>query len=129
MAWTLLSPESPLEGLPDGPTRHPSWSIPAGSRRGGAGTPPAPTETGAFSLARSCDDLLLVSTNEIVALHAVQRAQAYLARKGLEPSKIRLIVNRYSNQVGLCREAIQTALSGGGLRDAAQRLRSDPAVR
>jgi Flp pilus assembly CpaE family ATPase len=57
-----------------------------------------------------CDDLLLVSTNELVALHAVQRTLAYLAGNGFDRSKIRLIVNRYSEQAGLSREAIQTAL-------------------
>jgi pilus assembly protein CpaE len=106
----LLSPESPLEALPDGADPTPILDY---SRRFYDAV--VLDTAGAYgdwsvSLARSCDDLLLVSTNELVALHAVQRAQAYLARKGLEPSKIRLIVNRYSNEVGLRREAIQTAL-------------------
>jgi pilus assembly protein CpaE len=106
----LLSPESPLEGLPDAADPAPILEY---SRRFYDAV--VLDTAGAYgdwsvSLARLCDDLVLVSTNELVALHAVQRAQAYLARNGLEPSKIRLIINRYSNQVGLDREAIQTAL-------------------
>jgi pilus assembly protein CpaE len=106
----LLSPESPLEGL--GEAADPAPILSYSRQFYGA----VVLDTGgaygdwSVSLARLCDELLLVSTNELVALHAVQRAQAYLARNGLDPSKIRLIVNRYSKDVGLRREAIQTAL-------------------
>lgn len=106
----LLSPESPMEGL--GEAADPAPILSYFRRFYGA----VVLDTGgaygdwSVSLASLCDDLLLVSTNELVALHAVQRALAYLAKNGLDRSKIRLILNRYSKEVGLRREAIQTAL-------------------
>lgn len=66
-----------------------------------------------LSLARMCDDLLLVTTNELAALHAVLRAQAYLRSNGADWSKTRLVINRYSDVVGLRREGIETALRSG----------------
>jgi pilus assembly protein CpaE len=106
----LLSPESPMEGF--GEAADPAPILSYSRRFYGA----VVLDTGgaygdwSVSLARLCDDLLLVSTNELVALHAVQRTLAYLAGNGFDRSKIRLIVNRYSEQAGLSREAIQTAL-------------------
>ena len=63
-----------------------------------------------LALATICDDLLLVTTNELPALQATQRALAYLDRNRVERSKIRLIVNRYSREVGLSKDAVATAL-------------------
>jgi len=105
----LLSPESPLEGLPDGADPTPILEY---SRRFYDAV--VLDTAGAYgdwsvSLARSCDDLLLVSTNELVALHAVQRAQAYLARKGLEPSRSGSSSTATRTRLGFA-GAIQTAL-------------------
>jgi Flp pilus assembly CpaE family ATPase len=54
---------------------------------------------------------MLVTTNELPALHSTQRAIAHLERNGIERSKIKLVVNRFNADLGLDREAIQTALS------------------
>ena len=63
-----------------------------------------------LSLARLADELLVVSTNELPALQATQRAFSYLDTQRVERTKIRLLVNRYNRDVGLSREVIETAL-------------------
>lgn len=60
--------------------------------------------------ARMADEILLVTTNELPALQATQRALAYLESNQIPPSKIRLVVNRYQRDVGLNRDVIGTAL-------------------
>jgi pilus assembly protein CpaE len=60
--------------------------------------------------ARMANDLLLVTTNELPALQAAQRALSYLDANRIGRWKIRLIVNRYLRDVGLSREVIATAL-------------------
>ena len=69
-----------------------------------------PYEEWGINLARLADTLLLVTTNELPALHCTQRALAYLSRNGIPRAKINLVVNRYNPDVGLDREAIETAL-------------------
>jgi pilus assembly protein CpaE len=60
--------------------------------------------------ARAANELLLVTTNELPALQAAQRALSYLDANRIGRWKIRLIVNRYMRDVGLSREVIATAL-------------------
>jgi pilus assembly protein CpaE len=73
-------------------------------------------------IARLCDELILVTTNELPALHSTQKAIVNLERNGIERGKIKLVVNRYDANLGLDREAITTAL---GL-DIFHVLPSDP---
>ena len=63
-----------------------------------------------LSQAHMCDELLLVCTNELIALQAVQRALSYLESNNVGRWKIRIVVNRYDKHVGLSRESIATAL-------------------
>ena len=63
-----------------------------------------------LSILRLCDEILLVSTNELPALQATQRALNYLDHNRIDRSKIKLIVNRYNRDVGLSREVIETAI-------------------
>ena len=72
-------------------------------------------------IASLCDELLLVTTNELPALHSTQKALAHLEATGVDTSKIRLVVNRYDANLGLDREAISTALN----RDVLQTLPND----
>ena len=65
----------------------------------------------AEEVAKLCDELVLVTTNELPALHSTQRAIAHLERNEIERSKIKLVVNRFNADLGLDREAIQTALN------------------
>ena len=60
--------------------------------------------------ARQANELLLVTTNELPALQAAQRALSYLDTNRIGRWKIRLLVNRYLRDVGLSREVIGTAL-------------------
>lgn len=63
-----------------------------------------------LTLARTCDELLLVTTNELPALQSTQRALAYLERSRIDRSKIRILVNRYHKDIGLSRDVIEAAL-------------------
>jgi len=60
--------------------------------------------------ARMANDLVLVTTNELPALQAAQRALSYLDTNRIGRWKIRLLVNRYMRDVGLSKEVIATAL-------------------
>jgi pilus assembly protein CpaE len=71
---------------------------------------PGPLSDWHLSLARSADEVLLVTTNELAAMHASVRAIQLLELAGTERSRIRLIVNRYEKDNGLVQEAIETAL-------------------
>lgn len=63
-----------------------------------------------LNAARGANELLLVTTNELPALQAAQRALSYLDTNRVGRWKIRLVVNRYLRDVGLSREVIGTAL-------------------
>jgi len=63
-----------------------------------------------LDLARLSDEILLVCTNELPALQAAQRALAYLDRNRIDRGKIHVVVNRFSRDLGLSREMIETAL-------------------
>jgi pilus assembly protein CpaE len=63
-----------------------------------------------LNCARAANELLLVTTNELPALQAAQRALSYLDTNRIGRWKIRLVVNRYLRDVGLSREVIGTAL-------------------
>jgi len=76
----------------------------------------------AEELAKLCDELMLVTTNELPALHSTQRAIAHLERSGIERSKIKLVVNRFNADLGLDQTAIQTAMN----LDVFQLLPDDP---
>jgi len=64
----------------------------------------------AASIAAASDQVLLITTNELPALRATQRVFQNLERTQLDRSKIHLVVNRYSPDVGLNQGAIETAL-------------------
>jgi len=63
-----------------------------------------------LSQAQLADEVLLVTTNELTSLQAVQRALSYLDASGVGRWKVRLIVNRYDRHVGLSKDVIGTAL-------------------
>jgi len=71
---------------------------------------PGPLSEWDLSLARSADEVLLITTNELSAVHATLRAIQLLEHAGADRSRFRLIVNRYEKENGLVREAIETAL-------------------
>ena len=57
-----------------------------------------------------CDELLLVTTNELSALHATRRSLEYLEQNGLDRQKLKLVVTRYTPATGLKRDDVETAL-------------------
>jgi pilus assembly protein CpaE len=62
------------------------------------------------ALARVADEVLVVSTNELGALHAASRGMHYLEEEGVPAQKTRLIINRLNPDAGLTRELIEMAL-------------------
>jgi pilus assembly protein CpaE len=62
------------------------------------------------SLARSCDDLLLVTTNELPALQGAQRALAYLEACQVGREKLRVVLNRFNPDIGLNKDLVGSAL-------------------
>jgi pilus assembly protein CpaE len=64
-------------------------------------------------LMRLADELILVTTNELPALHATQRALGALERGGMSRSKPRILVNRQQTRLGLAEDAISVALDAG----------------
>lgn len=64
-----------------------------------------------LSQAHLADEILLVTTNELTALQAVQRALSYLDANNVGRFKLRLIVNRYDRHAGLSNDVIGTALN------------------
>ena len=79
-----------------------------------------------LSQAQRADEILLVTTNELTALQAVQRALGYLEANGVQRYKIKLIVNRYDRHAGLSKDVIGTALTHRHLSHHAHRLRRHP---
>lgn len=72
----------------------------------------APTPTGwNLSVARACDQLLLVCTTDLLSLHAAQRVLAWLERSDIDPDKIRLVVNQHAKTSGLQLERVPVALN------------------
>lgn len=57
-----------------------------------------------------CDELLLVTTNELAALHATRRAIEWLDQNGAGSAKIKLLVTRYTAATGLKRDDVERAL-------------------
>jgi len=70
----------------------------------------AGAQPGALEFIRLADQILLVSTNELVALHATRRSVDYMEKNAIDRRRLRLVVNRYSPATGLKREEVQAAL-------------------
>lgn len=65
---------------------------------------------GNYGFAAEADHLLLVTTNELPALHAARRALAYLDETASARTKLKLIVNRYNPASGLKQSDLNAAL-------------------
>jgi len=63
-----------------------------------------------LALARLADELLLVTTPELPALHATQRVLAYWDEQGVSRNRLRLLLNRYTEERNLPADAIEAAL-------------------
>ncbi len=56
------------------------------------------------------DQIILVTTNELAALHATRRAVEFLDLTIADRNRLRLVVNRYSPATGLKRDDVKAAL-------------------
>jgi pilus assembly protein CpaE len=54
-----------------------------------------------LSIARAADEIVLVSTTDLPSLQSAQRAMAYLEHHRVDASKVKLVVNRYTKDIGL----------------------------
>jgi Flp pilus assembly CpaE family ATPase len=63
-----------------------------------------------LSLARLCDELLLVTGTDLPSLQAAQRALVYFDRHRIDTSRVKLIVNRSNKTIGLNVQNIAKAL-------------------
>ena len=70
-----------------------------------AGAQPA-----AIEFAQLSDRILLVSTNELVALHSTRRSIERLEHHSVDRRRLLLIMNRYTPSTGLKRDEVETAL-------------------
>jgi len=106
----LLAPELIAEGIQD--LRDPTPIIEYARHNYDVVVVDAGSVYGEWNLnqARLATELLLVTTNELPALQAAQRALSYLDTNRIGRWKVRLVVNRYHRDVGLSREVIGTAL-------------------
>ncbi|MCC7496792.1 MAG: hypothetical protein IT160_04385 [Bryobacterales bacterium] len=106
----MLSPESPVDGINELQDATPLIEYARGNYDAVIVDTSGAYGDWSLTLAANCDDLLLVTTNELPALQAAQRTLAYLERNRIDRSKIKLLINRYNREVGLNKEMIETAL-------------------
>lgn len=106
----LLSPENPIDVESSSADPSPLFDFARQAYEIITVDAPGPYGKWANSLAHLADELLLVTTNELPALRATQRVLQNFDRQGIDRAKVKLIVNRYSAEVGLNQEAIETAL-------------------
>jgi len=62
------------------------------------------------SIAKTADEVLIVSTNELPALQATSRGLLYLESAGVQKHKLKLVINRFNKEAGLSKEMIEMAL-------------------
>lgn len=106
----LLSPENPADGMQQG---HDATIIVEYGRRlydAIIVDTSGPFADFSISAARLADMVIIVTTNELPALQAAQRAISYLESNGIARSRMRLVLNRFTREVGLSQDAVQTAL-------------------
>lgn len=106
----LLSPESVVEGLDD--LTDPSPVIDYGRSHYEYVITDVNGVYGPWNLsqAEAADEVLLVTTAELPALQAAQRALAYLDENHIGRWKVRVVVNRHAEDIGLRQDMIATAL-------------------
>jgi pilus assembly protein CpaE len=106
----LLGPENPADGMQEG---HDATIIVEYGRRlydAIIVDTSGPFTQFSLSAARLADTVIIVTTNELPALQAAQRAISYLESNGIVRPRMRLVLNRYTREVGLSQDAVQTAL-------------------
>lgn len=60
--------------------------------------------------ANAADEVMVVTTNELPAVQAAQRALAYLEENGVRKDRLRLVLNRFNREVGMSKDVVAAAL-------------------
>jgi pilus assembly protein CpaE len=63
-----------------------------------------------LSIVAQCDEVLLVTTNELPSLQAAQRVIEYWDQQKIDTSRLKLVINRYHREMGLNSDAISSAI-------------------
>lgn len=106
----LLAPETMMDGLNELRNAHPIIQFSRFAYEAVIIDTAGPYGEWNQELAQLADEVLLVTTNELPALQATQRALSHMERNNVSRSKVRLLVNRYHRDLGLSRDVIETAL-------------------
>lgn len=69
-----------------------------------------PGANSSFDLAAAADEVLLVTTNDLAALHGTRRTLECMDKKAVDRAKVKLVVSRYRASAGLKREDVKAAL-------------------
>ncbi len=109
----LLSPDSPLDGMAPPGDAGPVLAYARQAYDLVIADCGAAFGTSNLTVAGSATDLLLVTTTELPAVHAAQRAIAHLENAGISQDRLRLVVNRFRKNVGLSVEQAAQALGLG----------------
>jgi pilus assembly protein CpaE len=72
---------------------------------------PSPSNALSLAVGAICDQLLVVTTNEMAALHSTRKTLLYLDQNGVDAERVKLIVNRHAPRIGLPETALETALN------------------
>jgi pilus assembly protein CpaE len=105
----LLSPDSPVHGIDEMHTAKPIVEFARETYENVVIDAPGVYGKWSLELAHLCDEILLVTTNELPAVQSAQRCITYLERNRVERSKVRILVNRFRPDTGLSCQLIQTA--------------------
>jgi pilus assembly protein CpaE len=70
----------------------------------------AGAQAAAIEFAQLSDHILLVSTNDLVALHSTRRSIERMEHHAIERRRLLLVMNRYTPSIGLKRDEVETAL-------------------
>jgi len=70
----------------------------------------AGTHTAGEEFAPLADEVLLVTSNDLAALHSTRRAREWLEKNSVDPSHLKLLVSRYAPAAGLRRDEVEAAL-------------------
>jgi len=69
-----------------------------------------PGASSSFDLAGAADEVLLVTTNDLAALHDTRRTLECMEKGAVDRVKVKLVVSRYRVSAGLKREDVKAAL-------------------
>ncbi|MBM3738422.1 MAG: hypothetical protein FJW39_21785 [Acidobacteria bacterium] len=106
----LLSPETPVDPNHELPDPSPVISFCRQAYDMAAIDLGEPYSYWSRYVAAAVDEVVLVTTNELPALRATQRVMHFLADHQIRRDKIKLVANRYSADVGLAQEAVESAI-------------------